>query len=129
MEYKIVERMTVTPHLPEVLEARIPPIYSQRNEADPMVYARIVAPNSKRVWYVTEGSPEGDDFRFFGYIAEGVLEWNYFSLSDLKSWAYSSGIDIRWDKSFRPALLSSAEFERCASSHGHTTINQQEPCL
>ncbi len=83
---------------------RIPPLYSQQRNPDPTVFARFYSPKSGRTWYVTEGSPDGDDYRFFGYVGHRFLEWSYFSLSDLLS--ESDEFEIPWDKDFAPSLLS-----------------------
>ena len=59
------------------LRKRIPPLYSQQSEADPMVYAKFFLPGTGWTWYVTEGSPEGEDFIFFGYVIGLEKEWGW----------------------------------------------------
>ena len=53
--------------LTEELRKQLPPLYSQEHEQDPMVYVKFFHPLTDMTWYATEGSPEGDDFIFFGY--------------------------------------------------------------
>ena len=50
--------------LTDELRARLPPLYSQEAEAEPMVYAKFFMPGTGWTWYVTEGSPQEEDFLF-----------------------------------------------------------------
>jgi hypothetical protein len=54
--------------LTDQLRARLPPLYSQEAAADPVVYAKFFLPGTAWTWYVTEGSPEDEDYKFFGYV-------------------------------------------------------------
>ena len=54
--------------LTDELRARLPPLYSQEAEAEPMVYAKFFLPGTGWTWYVTEGSPQEEDFLFFGFV-------------------------------------------------------------
>jgi len=53
---------------------------------------------------VTEGSPQDDDFLFFGLVIGLEIEWGYFSLSELTEarppW------EIERDLDFKPTNLS-----------------------
>ena len=90
------------------LRKRIPPLYAQQTSPDPVVYARFYSSKSGQIWYITEGSPDGDDFRFFGYVDHRFLEWSYFSLSDLLSQDDCHSGEIRCDDTFTPLSLSAA---------------------
>jgi hypothetical protein len=50
---------------------------------------------------VTEGSPEGDDYRFFGYVQGLEDEWGYFMLSELMSAKGPVGLRIERDVHFK----------------------------
>ena len=87
--------------LTEDLRKQLPPLYSQEHEADPIVYAKFFTPDSNWTWYVTEGSPEGDDFRFFGYVRGTEDEWGYFLLSELEKARGPHGLMIERDLHFK----------------------------
>ena len=61
--------------LPLELRSTIPPLYAQEEIKDPIVYAKFFTPDSSWTWYVTEGQPDGEDFRFFGYVIGFEKEW------------------------------------------------------
>jgi len=67
------------------LRASLPPLYSQEHNQDPVVHCKFFTPWSNWTWFVTEGEPEEDDFRFFGYVCCHDEEWGYFVLSELES--------------------------------------------
>lgn len=81
------------PLLPSTLQTILPPLGSQRDTAEPIVYARFVIPDTMRSWYATEGSPEGNDFVFFGFYTRPSKEWTWgeFRLSELESLKGPSG--------------------------------------
>ena len=45
-------------------------------------------------WYATEGSPDGNDFVFFGYVQGIEAEWGTFSLSELQSIRGALGLPV-----------------------------------
>lgn len=67
------------------LRAELPLLYSQDGNRNPTVYAKFFFPAGIWTWFVTEGEPDGDDFRFFGYVIGHENEWGYFMLSELES--------------------------------------------
>ena len=71
------------PLLDDQLRGRLPPLYSQEAEIEPIVYARFHLPGTPRAWYVIEGQPEDRDFLFFGFLA-GPNEFRQFRLSELE---------------------------------------------
>src|SRR5580704_16492307 len=48
--------------LTKELREKIPALYSQENEKDPMVYIKFFDPVGSWTWYVTEGEQRGRDF-------------------------------------------------------------------
>ncbi len=88
------------------LRARLPPLYSQEAEADPMVYAKFFLPGTGWTWYVLEGSPEGDTLRLFGFVAGLDSELGYFLLSDLEEVRSPLGLQVERDLSFRERRLT-----------------------
>ena len=82
--------------LPESLKERLPALYSQEQERDPLVVCKFFDPVGSWTWYATEGSPvdedgyydtekEKVDFLFFGLVVGFEAELGYFSLNELKT--------------------------------------------
>jgi hypothetical protein len=88
------------------LRARLPPLYSQEAEADPMVYAKFFLPGTGWTWYVLEGSQESDEFLFFGFVVGLESEFGYFLLSELEGVRSQLGLNVERDVSFCEARLT-----------------------
>ena len=86
--------------LTDELRARLPLLYSQEAEDDPMVYAKFFLPGTGWTWYVTEGSPQENDFLFFGFVVGLESEFGYFVLSELKSVRTALGVGVECDLTF-----------------------------
>lgn len=84
------------------LRASLPPLYAQEKSTDPIVHAKFFTPDSQWTWYVTEGSEEDGDFRFFGFVCGMDDEWGYFVLSELESARGPLGLPIERDLYFEP---------------------------
>ena len=103
--------------LPDELRKALPPLNSQEGVADPIVYARFLSRDSSWVWHVTEGSPQDDDFLFFGFVTGLENEWGHFSLSELTEARPPWEFPIERDLNFKPVCLSRAlrgEAAECA---------------
>ena len=93
--------------LTEDLRARLPRLYSQEAEADPMVYAKFFLPGTGWTWYVTEGQEQDGDFLFFGFVVGLESEFGYFLLSELESVRSPlGGLSVERDLSFREGRLT-----------------------
>jgi hypothetical protein len=92
--------------LTEDLKSTLPRLYSQEHETDPMVYAKFFTPDSNWSWFVTEGQPDGDDFRFFGFVRGLEDEWGYFLLSELEAARGSPGLPVERDLYFQPGRFT-----------------------
>src|SRR6266404_6739221 len=88
------------------LRARLPPLYSQEAETEPTVYAKFFLPGTGWTWYVTEGSPEGEEFLFFGFVVGLESEFGYFLLSELEEVQSPLGLHVERDLSFREGRLT-----------------------
>jgi len=86
----------------ELLE-KLPPLYSQENVADPMVWVKFFTPDGNWTWYGIEY--DGKDI-FFGYVVGFEKELGYFSLKELESTRGKFGLPIERDKYFEPMPLS-----------------------
>ena len=82
--------------LTKEIQQKLPKLYSQENEKDPLVVCKFFDPTGSWTWYAIEGSPvdasglydtdrEKVDFLFFGYVAGVEPELGYFSLSELEA--------------------------------------------
>src|SRR5881227_959341 len=91
--------------LPEELKQQLPPLYSQEHVEDPMVICKFFHPLSDWTWYATEGSPEDDDFLFFGWVHSDFPELGYFSLNEMQA-VRVMGLGIERDLRFTPMRLS-----------------------
>src|ERR1700674_5654247 len=93
--------------LTEDLRARLPRLYSQEAEADPMVYAKFFLPGTGWTWYVTEGQEQDGDFLFFGFVVGLESEFGYFLLSELECVRSPlGGLSVERDLSFREGRLT-----------------------
>ena len=92
--------------LPEELRKILPPLYSQEHNKDPTVYIKFFTPDSNWTWFVTEGSEEEGDFRFFGFVKGFYEEWGYFVLSELENAKGPMGLKIERDLYFKPGPFS-----------------------
>ncbi len=92
----------------EELRKRIPKLYTQETEKDPLVYTKYFSPDSNWTWYALEF--DGKD-TFFGYVDGFEAEFGYFSLSELESVRDPLGLGIERDLHWEPKLLSEVESE------------------
>src|SRR5882762_10518597 len=92
--------------LTDELRARLPPLYSQEAEDDPTVYAKFFLPGTGWTWYVTEGSPQEQEFLFFGFVVGLESEFGYFLLSELEEVRGPLGLKVERDLTFREGRLT-----------------------
>jgi hypothetical protein len=91
--------------MPNELINKIPKLYSQDGNKNPMVYAKIFSPYSQYTLYITEF--DGED-TLYGYVTgTGYPEWGYSSLNELAS-ANKDGLPLfERDKYFKPKKFKS----------------------
>ena len=92
--------------LTDELRARLPPLYSQEAESEPLVYAKFFLPGTGWTWYVTEGSQQEEEFLFFGFVVGLESEFGYFLLSELESVTTPHGLHVERDLSFAEGRLT-----------------------
>jgi hypothetical protein len=88
--------------LPDRIRTQLPPLYSQENNKDPIIFLKLFTPHSNHTWYITEGLAEDDDFILFGFCFAFEGEWGYTSLRELES----LGPLVERDLYFTPAPWS-----------------------
>ena len=94
------------------LSSKLPPLGSQRFLADPFIYAKFWIPAVNWIWYVIEGEPSKQEFRFYGYVIGLDEEWEEFSLRDLEVVRGPDGQRVRRDDDFVPCLWSEVSAAR-----------------
>jgi hypothetical protein len=92
--------------LTDELRTRLPALYSQEHEAEPVVYAKFFLPGTGWTWYVTEGSQQEDDFLFFGFVVGLESEFGYFLLSELEAVRSPLGLGVERDLTFPEGRLT-----------------------
>ena len=92
----------------EELKRKIPPLYSQENVEDPIVYVKYFLPGTNWTWYVLEF--DGKD-TFFGYVDGIYPELGYFSLSELEKLRGPLGLKVERDLYWKPRPLSKVKKE------------------
>src|SRR5437667_10744185 len=96
--------------LTEELRRKLPPLYSQEHVEDPMVICKFFHPLSTMTWYAIEGSSEGEDFLFYGWVHSDFPELGYFSLNEMQA-VKVMGLGIERDLHFTPKKLSEVRKE------------------
>lgn len=69
--------------LTEEIKAKLPPLYSQEQVKDPMVWVKFFHAMSNWTWYAVEFDPEQG--LFFGLVCGLEDELGYFSIAELDS--------------------------------------------
>lgn len=94
--------------LTKALSKKLPALYSQEENRDPMVVAKFFCPWNQWTWYATEGgiSPTIDEYVFFGLVVGDETELGYFALSELESIHGPAGLKIERDMYWSPKPLS-----------------------
>jgi len=92
--------------LTTTLRAQLPALYAQEKVQDKIVYVKYFTPWTNWTWYAIEGSIEGDDFLFFGYVMGQAEEWGYFSLNEMQAIRGPGGLTIERDLHFQPTPFS-----------------------
>jgi hypothetical protein len=101
----------------KALLKKLPALYSQEDNPDPLVVCKFFTPDAGWIWYAIEGSTVDEDgyydtakvkvdYLFFGLVAGLEVELGYFSLSELKSICGAFGLSVERDLYFEPTRLS-----------------------
>jgi Protein of unknown function (DUF2958) len=85
------------------LREKLPPLYSQEHEEDPLVICKFFTPDSNWTWYAYEF--DGDEV-FFGWVVGFEKEFGYFQLSELVQARGPHGLAIERDIHFQSTRLS-----------------------
>lgn len=94
--------------LTDQLREELPALNAQADNSDPMIYAKFFTPDAGWTWYISEGSPEGDDFIFFCFAVGFCGEWGSVSLKELQDLRGKLGLRVERDLYFTPGPFSQA---------------------
>jgi hypothetical protein len=89
----------------------LPPLYSTEKvpTAEKVAVAKLFDPSGRMTLYIVEGSPEGDDVTFFGYMVSpqgpDCDEFGNSSLNELQAVKGRFGLGLERDRSFQPTKL------------------------
>ena len=90
--------------LPEEVQAKLPPLYSQEEKGwDAVAQVKYFTPWSGWTWWATEYSPE--ERVFFGLVEGFERELGYFSLEELESVRGPGGLTVERDLYWNPKPL------------------------
>jgi hypothetical protein len=84
--------------------SKIPALYSQENNPDPIVHVKFFTPWSNWTWYATEYNPETR--MCFGLVVGMDREMGYFYMGELEGIKGPFGLFIERDIHFKPCKLS-----------------------
>jgi hypothetical protein len=84
---------------------RLPALYSQEKEADPIAYVKFFCPWNQWTWYAMEIDKKDPDL-CFGYVKGLDDELGYFTVSELSEITGPLGLKIERDLYFDPTPLS-----------------------
>ena len=93
----------------EIKRREIPALYTQENNADPIVYLEMHFSDLPWRWFVTECEIEHEarDILFYGYVCGFEKEWGYFLLSELEETRRPLLVDYK----FKPMPFSEVKKE------------------
>jgi len=87
--------------LTKEIEKKLPKLYSQEHEKNPVIIAKFFCPWNQWKWICYEGEKqENGDWLFFGMVYGDCHEIGYFLLSELNSVSGPFGLKIERDKYF-----------------------------
>lgn len=89
------------------LRAKLPRLFSQEPDDNPMVYARLFLPGTSLNWYVLEGEATGSDFTL-GCLFVGAEEYSFghFTESFLMQFRGPNGEVVEQDRAFATGRLT-----------------------
>lgn len=110
--------------LTDEIRHRLPPLYANEHEPDPLVQVKFFTPWTGWTWYAIEF--DGDD-TLFGLVEGLDAELGYFSLSELESVRGPGGLRIQRDMYFQPTPLSNLTSVLPATEAPANAVNVPRP--
>lgn len=88
------------------LRSRLPPIYGQEADDDPVVFARFHLPGTSTAWYVIGGELVGEHYQFYGFVGQPENTFAEFSLTQLEALRGPQGQPVERDLAFIEGRLT-----------------------
>ena len=87
---------------------RLPHLYSQEAENDPMIHAKLVTPDNRWSCYIAEASEKDDDTYVFALIVSKRFgyDWAQLPLHQIEDDLKHAGLEAHLDPTFRPTRAS-----------------------
>jgi hypothetical protein len=87
---------------------RLPNLYDQEKENDPIVYAKIATPDNKWTCYIAEaGKKENDTYVFALFVrSRHRYNWAQVPLHEIEDDLRNAGLEARVDRTFTPDRVS-----------------------
>ena len=100
---------------PASVSRKVPALYSQEKEKDPVAWVKLFSPYSNAVWYITEYDPSSHEAFGWADLGMGGGELGYISIRELEG-ANKKGLPlVERDLYWKPMPLSRAKSSRMAS--------------
>lgn len=112
------------------LREQLPPLYSTEETplAEKVLRIKFFSPYTNWTWYAVEGSQEGDDFLFFGYVEGLENEWGDFSLNELAAATVFGGVPaVERDLYWEPCTFAELQRRQPAAVHRPCPTCQDDP--
>ena len=100
---------------PANVAKKVPPLYSQEKERDPIVWVKLFSPYTNAVWYITEYDPSSHEAFGWADLGMGGGELGYISIRELEGLNRKGLPLVERDLYWKPVPLSRAKTSRMAS--------------
>ena len=97
------EKQSAHDYMPDWLRDKIPPLYAQENDKNPVVWAKLFTPDAQWTWFITEKDPKSG--LCFGYVIGLDSELGYISLDEIFAVRGSFGLRVERDLWWTPCRL------------------------
>lgn len=86
----------------------LPGLYSQENEEDPVIHAKLSASDQEWACYIAEAGRRGTEYEIFGlFVGKYGHNWAQLPLTIIEQDLRETGVHAALDRSFRPDRSSS----------------------
>ena len=104
--------------LTQEIRRKLPPLRAQEYlGGNAIAHLKLFTPDARWTWWATQGSPEGNDFIFFGLVHGFEKELGSFSLNELQTVRGPLGLPVERDLFWKPRTLAQIAPELFAHRH------------
>jgi hypothetical protein len=101
---------------PATVARKVPTLYSQEKEEDPIAWVKLFSPYTNAVWYITEYDPSSKEAFGWADLGMGGGELGYISIRELEGLNKRGLPLVERDLYWKPMPLSRAKSSRMASA-------------